>query len=763
LKLVDLVDRVLEMFDADASFVFTLDGQLATVDDYVEVRPEAEPRIRELVEEGRLAIGPWQTLVDEFLVSGETIMRDLEWGTRRAEGLGGAMRVGYLPDMFGHVAQMPQLLRRAGIGTAVLWRGVPAAIDRHRFVWDAPDGSSVDVEYLPAGYGNGAHLLDAPERLVENVRALVDAMRPFFDGDPVLAMYGTDHMQPHPDLVALVEQANRSQDDFRLELVTLPAYVEAAGSQPGRRWRGELRSGARANLLMGVVSARIDLKAAAARAERWLERYAEPFAALHTDVWPERFLELAWRRVLENAAHDSICGCSVDEVSAQVLVRYAEAEQIASGLADRTAASVAQRAGATVVLNPSPFARADVVALDADGTALELPDGTRAAAQRSGSRLLARVRVPPLGWTSVRAVEGRGELEHPVRAEPRALDNGLLRVEIAADGTLGLGALEGVGRIVAGGDAGDSYNYAPLPDDALAEEPVSVSVEATAGGPVLGELLVRRTYEWQARTTVVLTTAVELRAGEPFCRIRVSFDNPSRDHRVRFHIPLHEAAESSAAEGQFAVVERGLEAEGGHGEVPLPTFPASGFVDAGGVAALLAHVTEYELVEGRELALTLLRSIGLISRAAHPYREENAGPEVPIPDAQMIGPHEIAFAVYPHEGSWVEADVLQEAERYRHPFLTAAGTGGGELTEARGLEVDGAVLTALRRRDDWLELRLVRELPEAGTATVRGEFAEAREANLLGIPGAELDVRPGELVLELGAWEIRTVQFRGRT
>ena len=135
LKLVRLVDALLDAMEADERYRFTLDGQLATLDDYLEVRPEAAERVRRLVEEGRLAIGPWQVLMDEFLVSGETIVRNLEHGQRRAAEFGGAMPVGYLPDMFGHVAQMPQILRQAGIGTAVVWRGVPGAIDSHSFEW----------------------------------------------------------------------------------------------------------------------------------------------------------------------------------------------------------------------------------------------------------------------------------------------------------------------------------------------------------------------------------------------------------------------------------------------------------------------------------------------------------------------------------------------------------------------------------------------------------------------------------------------------
>jgi alpha-mannosidase len=826
LKLVGLVDRLLDLMEADERYRFTLDGQLATIDDYLEVRPEAEPRIRRLVEEGRLAIGPWQVLMDEFFVSGETIVRNLEQGLRRGEELGGAMRIGYLPDMFGHIAQMPQILRLAGIDQAVVWRGVPAAIHSHAFEWEAPDGSSVRAEYLPHGYGNGAALLDVPGQLSDRLRAVQESLREFFGDDPVLAMYGTDHTEPLPELTALIEESGAA-----VALSTLPDYLATAdGGARLPRWRGELRSGARANLLMGTTSARIDLKAAMARAERALTRYAEPFQALYGAVWPERLLELAWRRVLESSAHDSICGCSADEVSAQVLVRCAEAEQIASGLAQDAAAVVARvvARGSIIVLNPSPEGRTGLVELNVrvphewEELALELPDGTLAAAQEvarndpllhtvdvRGSdvsewlrrrlhgrelharhlngfelgersltlevddeedpvwldidelkqevdaatkadaeaawsvRILARPRrrvvtnvpVPPLGWTAVRPVEGRGEVEHPVQAGALMLDNGLLAITVSDDGTFAMNGLEGIGRLVEGQDAGDSYNYAPPEVDHVVETPERVSVDCTAGGPVRGGLAILRQYDWG--TPVEVATLVELRAGEPFCRVRVSFDNPHGDHRLRFHIPLEGTVGSSAAEGQFAVVERDLEAEGGFGEQPLPTFPAHGFVDAGGLAVLLDHVMEYELVDGLELALTLLRSIGLISRSAHAYRESPAGPELEIPDAQCRGAWSVAFGLFPHEGRWHEAGVLAQLERYRHPFLAVGATGTQDPREHAGPELrgDGVVLSSLRRRDGALEARVACEHP----AAVRATFGEAE--------------------LDLHAWEVRSVEL----
>ncbi|MDX6422580.1 MAG: alpha-mannosidase [Gaiellaceae bacterium] len=806
--------------ESDERFVFTLDGQLQTVDDYLEIRPENEQRLRALVEEGRLAIGPWQVLMDEFLVSGETIWRNLELGLARAREFGGEMRVGYLPDMFGHIAQMPQILRAHGLDNAVVWRGVPAAVDRHVFEWRGVDGSSVRAEYLPAGYGNAAYLLLAPDKLGDAVDALIEAMRPFFGDDPVLAMYGTDHQAPLPELVDVVERANAENDHVRIELTTLGAAVGNGSAPPATTWTGEMRSGARANVLMNVTSARIDIKAAAARAERWLERYAEPLSALHGGGWPAEFLDLAWRRVIENSAHDSICGCSADEVSAQVLVRFAEAEELGRDLAAEALepARAATPRGAAVVANPSPFARDDVVVLDLpvptewDDVSLEGADGARFGAQelsrnvaqlhraemlgrdipelvkrrlhgrelfgqwlngfavepgprlvfeldtvqdppsidlvelrtavlvaakakdderweivfrtRPRRRLASRVSAPALGWAGVRAVEGSGEGES-VALDGGVLENGLLRVEVGNDGTLRIGDIEGVGRIVRGLDVGDSYNYAPPADDVLVDRPDSVRVDWLESGPVRASLVVRRTYTWPPDHVVEVETHVELRAGEPFARIRVAFDNPADDQRLRVHVPLRQHASHSYAEGQYAVVQRGAVAEGGHGEMPLPTFPASSFVSAGGVALLLEHVSEYELLEGRELALTVLRSTGWISRNTNPYREEPAGPELAIPAAQMRGRHSFSFAIYPHEGVQPGPDVLEQAERYRLPFLTAVGTGeAGELTQAEGitLEGEGVVLTALRPN----EARVANETPDPRTVRFGGETLELR-------------------------------------
>ena len=777
---------MLDRLEADDRLRFTLDGQLATVDDYLEIRPESEERIRALVQSGRLAIGPWQTLMDEFLVDGETTLRNLEAGLRRAEQFGSAMRVGYLPDMFGHAAQMPQILRAAGIETAVVWRGVPAAVDFHRFVWEGLDGSTVVAEYLPAGYGNAAYLFDVPGPV--DLHLFGERFSPWFRGDPVLGMVGTDHMPLAPAF------SERVLDGATVG--TLADYLAGASREGLSHWHGEMRSGARANLLPGVVSARIDLKAACARAERWLERYAEPLQALYGGDWPEPFLTQAWTRMFQNSAHDSICGCSADEVSAQVLVRYAEAEQIGRELARRAVARIASEVprGAFAVVNPSPHERSDLVELDVvvpadwEGIELELPDGSRVPTQEIGRQdpllwetklagadvpvaiarrlhgrelfgrvvngfrvedgratlevgdepdpewldveqlvrevtfataegewtlrvvarpkrtVIASVTAPPLGWTSVRPVRVSG-------SDPRTC----LSMDVSQ-----------LTRIVRGGDAGDSYNYAPPPGDVLVEVPIDERFETVEEGLLRRVDVLHRTYVWD-RTRVETQTRFEQRADEPFVRIRIEFENPCDDQRVRVHVPLREPADRSYAEGQFGIVERGLEPEGGYGEVAIPTYPATAFVAAGGVALLLDHVTEYEVARD-ELALTVLRSTGLISRTNHPWREDPAGPALPIPAAQLRGPHSFSFAYLPSDET-----LLEQAERYRHPFLTAPGTAEDRDLRSRTGPVlesgPSVVLTAYQPE----RARIVNESPD--TQAVR--FA-----------GQQLELRP---------WEIRTV------
>jgi 2-O-(6-phospho-alpha-D-mannosyl)-D-glycerate hydrolase len=232
LNLVDLVDTLIPLLERDPSYqYFMLDGQMAVVDDYLEVRPHAEEHLRALAAAGRVSMGPWYILMDEFLSSGETIIRNLQLGLRRGAAFGGSMEIGYLPDMFGHIAQMPQILRLAGLSHAVVWRGVPSQVTKNAFVWEAPDGSAVRTEYLPVGYGNGAALPDDAKALVRRTLDNVAEVEDFLLGD-LLVMNGSDHLMPQPALGRVIAEANDLQDEFEFEVTSLSRYLERARASP---------------------------------------------------------------------------------------------------------------------------------------------------------------------------------------------------------------------------------------------------------------------------------------------------------------------------------------------------------------------------------------------------------------------------------------------------------------------------------------------------------------------------------------------------
>jgi alpha-mannosidase len=776
LKLVDLLDELLPRLESgEAGPHFLLDGQMAAVDDYLELRPEMAARLAALVAAGRLEIGPWYVLPDEFLVSGETLVRDLQRGLRRAAALGGAMTVGYLPDMFGHVAQMPQVLRLFGFRDAVVWRGVPASVVSTTFRWVAPDGSSVVAEYLPEGYGNGAYLPTDPAELVGAVDAFVARHGSMLDG-PVLWMNGTDHQEPARHFVAVLDGANRSKDRYRFVPTSLAAHLDARrargrGDADADRagadlpvHAGELRSGARANLLMGVTSNRVDVRTAAASAETALERVAEPLCALFTDAdrWPTAALDLAWREVIRNAAHDSVCACSHDDVVDAVLHRYAEARDVAATLTERALywfGCTLADAG-TAVVNTTQRAR-------------------RALVDAGGVRVSTT--VPPFGW---RVVPDDPTGREPSTAAPVTVyehgdavvvDNGVRRVAIdRRDGTFALDGLGGMGLLVDGGDEGDTYNWCPPEHDVVVDAPDRVELHVLERDAVLARVAVDRTYTFPSRTVDgrrvdpmpgLVRTVVELRAGEPFVRVTVELDNVWRDHRLRMVLPLDTPVDRSSAHCAFAVVERGLHAEGGPTEVGLPTYPAQRFVRAGALIVGFDAVTEYELVDldddgahARALALTVLRATGMLSRGPMGTRPLPAGPELPLDGAQVLRRITRRFAIAPED-----VDPFEVADAFV-PFPTVRSPGGGSRPSSGSmLRVSGAEVTAVTRDAGALVVRAFN--PSAGHATLTVEdgvhdgdrAAGVRTGRVVDLRGDDLGPLTGTLALR--PFEIVTLRL----
>jgi len=351
LDLVRVVDGVLDTLESDPAFThFMLDGQTIVLDDYLAMRPDRAAQLRRHIADGRLGVGPWYCHPDLFLVSGEAIARNLMLGLRMARGYGRAMTVGYIPDQFGHTGQTPQILDGFGIGSAVLWRGVNARATRNESTWQAPDGSAVLLEFLAGSYCNAQRLPLEPEALATRLRQLCNVLAATATGPGVLLMNGCDHLPVQAGLPAALAAANSLlEGEWQVEIASLDEAIERlrAGGQPDGVTRGELRSSATAHLLPGVLSARIpQVKQRNARVQLLLEREAEPYAAwasLLGAAYPHGELWEAWRLLLQNQPHDSVCGCSIDQVHREMGARYDGAEQIGAELVARAAGRIIAR------------------------------------------------------------------------------------------------------------------------------------------------------------------------------------------------------------------------------------------------------------------------------------------------------------------------------------------------------------------------------------------------------------------------------------
>lgn len=607
LRLGSVVDGVLDTLERDPSFTsFTLDGQAIVLEDYLEVRPENEGRLQALLDAGRLEVGPSYVLPDEILVGGESLVRNLLLGRRVCRRFAvEPSGAGYLPDSFGHPAQLPQILAGFGIRTFLFSRGMGDEIDDVGVVfrWRAGSAEVVACQMLPH-YDNFARLTwydDAKERVRGIVERFGELLRGTGQEEIVLAN-GSDHLPVEPGLPEILSDLERTLGaGFRIG--RYDEYAPRAEGLPVHA--GELVGSRLQNILRGVNSARIYLKQANERAERRLLSI-ETAAALRTlrddAAYPAADLRLAWRDLLRNHPHDSICGCSCDEVHRDMLIRY---EQL-----DRTLDFVEREAlgvGGALV-NTLPFRRRRVV----DGKLYELE-----------------------GFTGVRA--------EPIRAGGRP---------IWFDEVAELLVFEDEP------DIGDLYTFCPAGHARTAE---LVSSRAERGALVLEHELPGIRIETTIRSVPLgrfeLTSVVENEADDHRLRLLVRSDDSADEVRAESQFAVVRRPLSPPPPRADWV------------EPPVPTAHTLGAVALGPLILLTKGIPEYEASrEGLRLTLlrcvgTISRPAGL------PTRPLAAGPEIATPDGQCRGRHVFEYSLRFDGDELSNAALLRASQDYRTDFL----------------------------------------------------------------------------------------------
>lgn len=356
MRLITLIDDLLEQFETNPDFnSFHLDGQTISLDDYLEVRPNKREALQKAITEGKLKIGPFYILQDDFLTSSESNTRNMLVGLEESKKWGAPVKLGYFPDTFGNMGQAPQMMLEGGLDVTAYGRGVKptgfnnVVINDEKYTsqysemwWEGSDKSKVLGILFANWYSNGNEIPTEKEAAIEFWdRKLADAEQ-FASTNHLLMMNGCDHQPLQKDVTDAIKLANELYPDYEFIHSNFEDYINAVKAdlpEDLNTVEGELTSQETDGwyTLANCSSSRIYLKQRNTEVSRQLENITEPLATMAAEItgeYPHGQLRYAWKLLMQNHPHDSICGCSVDEVHQEMMTRYLKSHEVGKFLAN---------------------------------------------------------------------------------------------------------------------------------------------------------------------------------------------------------------------------------------------------------------------------------------------------------------------------------------------------------------------------------------------------------------------------------------------
>lgn len=842
-QLIRFFDRLLDTLETETEFrSFHLDGQAIVLEDYLEVRPQKRAQIEKYIAEGRIVIGPWYILQDEYLIDGESNLRNLLYGLRVSAEYGKAARVGYFPDAFGNISQAPQILRGFDIDCAALGRGVSEYPEsarvghepnygrrRSEIVWRSPDGSEIIGAAYLHWYNNASEIPADPEAARARLHQIIADCASVATTPHLLGLNGCDHQPVQRDIGRILAEA--ADDSAQLVHSNFPDYFDAI--RPYRDnfgiFEGELDGNFTDGYgnLANTASARIYLKQFNHDCETLLERRAEPLSMLASlyagTKYPADEMRFAWKSLLKNHPHDSICGCSVDEVHSAMVERFRGVRALGRSMTDdalRSLSAVMDTAAiggvrTASVFNPNAQAISEITSVtidfpreetitaeelslfDADGRQIplevedmgvvfdyDLPeDKFRQPYYVRRFRLsFVADNVPALGWKtfSVR----RAATEAPqtdLRVYRRGMENRYLKVTFQADGTVSVRDKKSRRTYTSGiledtGDIGNEYNYVRSKDGAIVySTEFAPRIRLLSHSAGVARFSIRTKMKIPAGVDLTTgtrvgecvmetETIVTLRAGMRRVEMETVIENNADNHRVRVLTRTGLATDTVEADTPFDIVTRTIEPWEGwvNPERPgkMQTFFRLSEADAG-LAVAGRGLCEYEVLrdDAHTMALTLHRGV----------HELGDWGVFPTPDAQCRGTLHIEYALIPFSGERERCANAAAAFAYASGELAATG---GEphpgTMPATGCAVgisapDGVLFSAWKRHEDRdsviLRLYSIADAEKTVRLDLGERFSEVYIDNMEEVRKKRVSLRSGRGSIRVGAHQIVTLEL----
>lgn len=794
LRLVEVVDEILDLLETHSEFSsFTLDGQSSLLEDYLVLKPENKKRLQKLISSRRLYVGPWYTLPDLFLASGESLIRNLQIGISVAKTFGHALEVGYVPDSFGHPAQVPQILQGFGISSYIFMRGMSKNMQQevgNHFLWEAPSGHQVlainmQQDYLALsalGYehpwgrrdGEEASLKKAEER----VHQVTNKLSQHQNDSSFLLPNGSDHMPIQGDLPAILSKLKLR--DTQLIHSNFEEFVHSVQQEGKKTYTGDLLGNTDHPILSNVYSARMPLKLLHHKAQSLL-RVAESLL-----ISNQAAFEHAWKLLLKTQAHDNISGCSVDDVHLEDELHLKKVCEVAEGLITlhleklmktgfKKTTDNSQR---VFLFNPHPFAQTFViessvlfnnpegewaqdtpektlVAKDAEGNSIDLQNVSSQIDYRiayleksKGRRYFFKLQkeLPPLGYEILEFQES-SKIENKVRQDPQSIPKTPFDLVLEED-------------------IGDLYSFNPTSKSSAKAQPI--------------EGFWNRNNEWEQNWTLDgMSLRSYLTFEENTTRLRLSYTNIHQNARLRLvlnDLPTHSILTDSCF--GFQKLEPGevssFSPQEPHypGERPYPTRHQGDFLllENSDKVHWIANrgLPEAEVLKDNSVAITLHRSVGTLSVAGGAIRACHAGPTVGTPKAQCLEDfeHEIAWGLAQNRGEALKQATAFSIPAYVQelPYLPGLKNTGSAPMKTSLLSLDNPLvrLSALVRRDEYCVCRIYNTDKAVQTVSLQADqMTSFAQSDLFEASSKTWIKAEKKIVLELKAHEIQTLLLKG--
>ncbi len=613
--LVNNMEEILTMLETNDDYpYFVMDGQTAILEDYLSVKPEYKDRLKKLVNQGKLIIGPWYTQTDELVVGGESIVRNLLYGKLDCEKFGDRMLIGYLPDSFGQSARLPQILNGFGIDRCMFWRGTSERMgtSKTEFYWEGDCESKVVTQLLPLGYAIGKYLPVDEKGLKERLDKYLPVLDRGATTEHILLPNGHDQMPVQKNIFEVMNQIEKIYPGRKTRISRYEDVFDIIEQNTNLDTiKGEFLDGKYMRVHRSIYSSRADLKSANTRIENKVTNILEPLASIAYSLgfeYHHGLIEEIWKELLKNHAHDSIGCCCSDKVHTAINNRFFIAEDRADNLINFYKRKIADSIGETegvdtlTVFNTLPYERKEVVIgeiitkmqnfslVDEKGTKIdfEVLESDIIDAGLIDRQIVhygnydpfikyivaLEDTIPAMGYktyTVTECTESMHKYDAKVQ-EGKSIENDYYKIDIQENGTLVVkdkntgNVYNNVFLLEDGSDDGDGYDFSPLENDFVI---LSSDVEA--------DIKIEK-YKHNTKAEIALTMNVpkdlesrkerkidgfldvkfniELRNNSPIIQVVMEVNNQAKDHRLRLLIPNNLKGSLSISDNQFGVIKR---------------------------------------------------------------------------------------------------------------------------------------------------------------------------------------------------------------